>query len=281
MIRFPNAKINLGLHVIARREDGYHNLETVFYPIGLKDALEIIPMHDDEALKREKGYQLFQTGISLQGNEEENLVVKAYKLIASEKNLPPIEIHLLKKIPFGAGLGGGSSDGAAMLMLLNDTFALGYSDMELASYASRLGADSPFFIKNRPALATGIGDLLESIDLNLRNLTLVLVKPDIGVSTAEAYAMISPRQPDMSLKEIISLPISEWKELLKNDFEVSVFKKHPEIGQIKKALYEMGAIYASMSGSGSAVYGLFESTPDLKGCFDNNFIWRSDTLVIS
>src|SRR5690554_7247834 len=135
MIRFPNAKINLGLHVIARREDGYHNLETVFYPIGLKDALEIIPMHANKALNRGKGYQLFQTGISLQGNEEENLVVKAYKLIASEKNLPPIEIHLLKKIPFGAGLGGGSSDGAAMLMLLNDTFALGYSDMELASYA--------------------------------------------------------------------------------------------------------------------------------------------------
>lgn len=275
MIRFPNAKVNLGLHIIARREDGYHNLETVFYPIGLKDALEIIPMHDNEVLKRGKGYQLFQTGISLQGNEEENLVVKAWQLIASKKKIPSIEIHLLKKIPFGAGLGGGSSDAAAMLQLLNETFALGYSDRELASYAGRLGADCPFFIQNRPALATGVGDLLEPVELDLSHLSLVLVKPDIGVSTAEAYAMITPRQPGLSLREIIYLPLSDWKEQLKNDFEGPVFKKHPEIGQIKKELYEMGALYASMSGSGSAVYGLFEETPDLKGHFNEHFVWVS------
>lgn len=275
MIRFPNAKINLGLHVIARREDGFHNLETLFYPIELKDALEIIPMHDDKAPNRGNGYQLFQTGIPIQGKEEENLVVKAWKLIASEKKIPFIEIHLLKKIPFGAGLGGGSSDGAFMLQLLNETFALGYSDTELASYAARLGADCPFFIQNRPALATGVGDLMESVDLDLSHLTLVLVKPYIGVSTAEAYAMITPRQPDLSLREIITLPVSEWKEQLRNDFEVPVFKKNPEIAQIKKKLYEMGALYASMSGSGSAVYGLFEAPPDLKGHFNEYFVWVS------
>jgi len=275
MIRFPNAKVNLGLHVIARREDGFHNLETLFYPVELKDALEIIPMHDDKALNRGKGYQLFQTGIPVQGNEEDNLVVKAWKLIASEKKIPSIEIHLLKKIPFGAGLGGGSSDAAAMLQLLNETFALNYTDTELASYAARLGADCPFFILNRPALATGVGNLLEPVDLDLSHLTLVLVKPDIGVSTAEAYAMITPRQPELSLREIISLPVSDWKEQLKNDFEVPVFKKHPEIVQIKMELYEIGALYASMSGSGSAVYGLFETPPDLKEHFNEHFLWIS------
>ena len=276
MIRFPNAKINLGLHVVSRRQDGYHDLETLFYPIGLKDALEIIPMTNEDPPFVTKGYRLHQGGIPLQGDAEENLVVKAWKLIAAEKNIPPLEIHLLKKIPFGAGLGGGSSDGAAMLQLLNDTFTLGYSDEELAALAARLGADCAFFIRNRPALATGIGDLLEPIDLDLSHLKVVVVKPDIGVSTAEAYAMITPRQPEQRLREVVSLPVTAWKEQMKNDFEAPVFKKYPEIWQIKQQLYEIGAGYASMSGSGSAVYGLFGKAPELKGMFNNHFVWISD-----
>lgn len=278
MIRFPNAKINLGLHVTARREDGYHDLETVFYPIGLKDALEIIPTGDEQLKEAEKGFRLFLSGDTLQCDEADNLVVRAWKLIATEKQLPPLEIHLLKKIPHGAGLGGGSSDAAAMLQLLNNRFTLQYSDSELAAFAARLGADCAFFIHNRPALATGIGDILEPVALDLSHLTLVVVKPDIWVSTAEAYAMITPHQPEESLREIIKQPVSEWKERLKNDFEAPVFKKFPEIWQIKQQLYERGALYASMSGSGSAVYGLFDETPKLKGCFDKHFVWISEKL---
>ncbi len=276
MIRFPNAKINLGLHVTARREDGYHDLETIFYPIGMKDALEIIPLTDGSATDEEP-YRLFQSGITLQGSQEENLVVKAWRLIAAEKQLPPVEIHLLKTIPFGAGLGGGSSDAATMLQLLNDTFSLGYSDSELTARATRLGADCAFFIQNRPALATGIGDILEPVALDLSGMTLVVVKPDVWVSTAEAYAMIRPHQPAMSLREVIALPVSDWKERMKNDFEAPVFKKYPEIWHLKQQLYDHGALYASMSGSGSAVYGLFEVVPDLSGLFNNYFVWTSTT----
>ncbi len=275
MILFPNAKINLGLHVAARREDGYHNLETIFYPVGLKDALEIIPLTDDRAPEDGKRYRLYQTGIRLQGNDDDNLVVKAWKLIASEKRIPPIEIHLLKKIPFGSGLGGGSSDAAIMLRLLNNTFSLGYSEAELTTRAACLGADCAFFIRNRPALATGIGDILEPVELDLSHLTLVVVKPDIRVSTAEAYAMITPHQPEESLREIIKLPVSAWRERMKNDFEAPVFKKYPEIWRVKQQLYERGASYASMSGSGSSVYGFFEEIPDLTGLFNNQFVWTS------
>ena len=294
MICFPNAKINLGLHVVSRRRDGYHNLETIFYPIGLKDALEIIPPPPaerdaeverftvnkgsrgmmDEFSSRE--YRFFQSGIPIDSAPENNLVIKALNLIATEKKLPEIDIHLLKKIPSGAGLGGGSSDAAFMLNLLNETFDLGYSKEELVLRAARLGADCPFFIMNRPALATGIGDQLEPIELDVSNYQLLLVKPDIMVSTKEAYAMITPRQPGLPLKEIIRRPPEEWRELLKNDFEPPVFKKFPEICRIKKQLYEMGAVYASMSGSGSSVFGLFESEPDWQGKFEGHFVWNGN-----
>lgn len=275
MIRFPNAKINLGLHITEKRQDGYHNLETIFYPIGLKDALEIIPMHNYDMADTEKGYRLDQSGISLQGDEEHNLVIKALKLITQERSIPPIEIHLLKKIPFGAGLGGGSSDAAAMLQLLNDRFSLGYSKMELAERASKLGADCPFFIYNQPALATGIGDILEPIALSLNHLTFVLVKPNISISTAKAYSMITPTKPDRSLRDVIDMPLSEWKNYLTNDFEPVVFKDYPEIQRIKQQLYEKGACYASMSGSGSSVFGLFDGEPDLNGLFENHFVWMN------
>ena len=270
MICFPNAKINLGLNVVSKRLDGYHNLETIFYPIGLKDALEIVPALgtsaslSDQSRSAQNRYRFFQSGIPIHGNPDDNLVIKALNLISEENEIPPIDIHLLKKIPFGAGLGGGSADAAFMLRLLNDTFQLNYSDERLMQFAAKLGADCPFFIKNRPAFATGIGDTLEEIDVNLDDYFLVLVKPLIAVPTKEAYAMITPKHPEISLKEIVQQPISEWKKAMKNDFEVPVFKKYPEIGAIKNRLYELGAIYASMSGSGSSVFGFFETEIDVK-----------------
>ncbi len=302
MICFPNAKINLGLHIVSRRQDGYHNLETVFYPIALKEALEIVPTipygnstsgrpgmsytspaphtgslpatsDTEPALTRP--YRFFQTGNVIQGSEEDNLVIKALELMTARHTIPDIDIHLLKKIPSGAGLGGGSSDAAFMLRLLNDNFGLGYSDQELAHLAARLGADCPFFIHNKPAFATSIGDVLEPLDIDLSDLFFVLVKPEITISTREAYAMITPHKPEVSLKEIVKKPLSEWKERMKNDFETPVFKKYPEICTIKQQLYDMGAVYASMSGSGSSVYGFFHTEPDLKEMFSHHFVWTN------
>ncbi len=269
MISFPNAKINLGLNIISKREDGYHNLETVFYPINLSDALEIVPSESNEQ------YRFFQTGIEIKGEAEDNLVIKALKLISEEKQIPPIDIHLLKKIPFGAGLGGGSSDAAFMLKLLNEKFDLKYSEMQLMRLATKLGADCAFFIKNRPAFASGIGDELEDIDLDLTDYFFVLIKPDIFVPTKDAYSMILPAKPDISLKEIVKKTVSGWKDLMKNDFEKTIFKKYPEIETIKQKLYNMGAVYASMSGSGSAVYGFFKEVPHVKNQFGNNFVWTN------
>lgn len=267
MICFPNAKINLGLHVVSRRPDGYHNLETIFYPVDMRDALEIVPGVTSE------GYRLFATGIPVGGTAEENLVISALRLISAEKQIPPIDVHLLKKIPTGAGLGGGSSDAAFMLRLLNDTFALGCTREDLLRLATKLGADCSFFINNRPSFATGTGDILEPVTVNLSDYFILLVKPDIAVSTKEAYAMITPRQPEVSLKEIIKLPVSEWKEWMKNDFEIPVFSKYPEICAIKQQMYDLGAVYAAMSGSGSAVFGLFEREPAWKTFFDRYFVW--------
>lgn len=284
MILFPNAKINLGLHVVSRRPDGYHNLETVFYPIRLKDALEIVTPPetvDEEASNldsRDKdippcGYRFFQTGIPINGPTDNNLAIKALKLIQSERKIPDMDIHLLKKIPFGAGLGGGSSDAAFMLRLLNETFDLGYTQDELLVRAAQLGADCPFFILNKPAFASGIGDKLEPVDLDLKKYKLLLVKPDIMVSTKEAYEMITPQKPKRSLKEVINEPPETWKELLKNDFEPPIFKKFPVIHDIREQLYEMGAIYAAMSGSGSSLFGLFDHTPKWEGAFKQHFVW--------
>jgi 4-diphosphocytidyl-2-C-methyl-D-erythritol kinase len=267
MICFPNAKINLGLHIVSRRSDGYHNLETIFYPIGMRDALEIIP----GPLSGE--HRFFQTGIPIGGDPAGNLVMKALKLISADREIPPVDVHLLKKIPTGAGLGGGSSDAAFTLRLLNDTFALGYSHDHLLRLAAQLGADCPFFIRNTASFATGIGDMLEPVSLSLDNYFLLLVKPDIAVSTKEAYAMITPLQPAISLREIIKKPVSEWKDWMKNDFEIPVFKKYPEIYAIKQQLYDLGAVYAAMSGSGSAVFGIFEQEPPWQSLFSRHFVW--------
>ncbi|GHV31913.1 4-diphosphocytidyl-2-C-methyl-D-erythritol kinase [Bacteroidia bacterium] len=252
MICFPNAKINLGLRVVSKRPDGYHNIETVFYPVPLCDALEIIPSETNETT-------FTQTGILVDGNPDDNLVMKALRLLEKDFDLPKIAIYLRKQIPFGAGLGGGSADAAFMLKLLNDFAGLGLSVEQLEKYAGRLGADCPFFIRNNPVFAEGIGDIFTPVEISLRGYYLVLVKPDIHVSTQEAYAGITPKQPSSRLTEIIRLPLSEWKTLMINDFEEGILARYPVIGDIKQALYDRGAVYASMSGSGSSVFGIFEN----------------------
>lgn len=254
MITFPNVKINLGLSITEKRPDGYHNLETVFYPVALEDALEV---RTSSATPPDRKFTLHQHGMEIAGTPEENLVVKAYQLLDKEFNLPPVEIHLYKHIPSGAGLGGGSSDAAFMLKLLNEHFQLNLSVSQLEAYAATLGADCAFFIRNKPTFAEGIGNIFSPIELSLSGYGIMIVKPDIFVSTREAFSNIHPKRPEHPIKEVIQRPVSEWKETLINDFEASVFPLHPAIGAIKQELYNQGAAYASMSGSGSSVFGLF------------------------
>lgn len=257
MIAFPNIKINLGLSITEKRPDGYHNLETVFYPVALEDALEIRTSPDTD-----RKFTLYQHGMEIAGKPEDNLVVKAYLLMDKEFHLPPVEIHLYKHIPSGAGLGGGSSDAAFMLKLLNDHYQLGVSKEQLEVYAATLGADCAFFIKNRPTFAEGIGNIFSPVELSLSGYQIMIIKPDVFVSPREAFANIRPHHPEYPVKEVIRRPVTEWKDTLINDFETSVFPQHPIIRDIKEELYHHGAIYASMSGSGSSVFGLFapEST---------------------
>lgn len=271
MICFPNAKINLGLNVVSKRTDGYHNIETIFYPIALTDALEILPSCD------RKAYRLFETGIKTDSEQNSNLVVKALLLLNDEIQIPNLDIHLLKNIPNSAGLGGGSSDAAFMLKLLNQTYSLGLTEDELRQLSGKLGADCPFFINNRPAFASNIGDELEKVDLSLDDYYFVLIKPNIAVSTKEAYELIVPKKPRVSLKEVVKMPISEWRYFMQNDFEIPIFKKHPVIGEIKQHLYDSGAIYASMSGSGTSVYGLYQAKPSVSfsDIFSDFFVWKN------
>ena len=253
MITFPNAKINLGLNIIEKRPDGYHNLETVFYRVPVEDALEVNILNEST-----QKFRLHQAGLEIAGEAENNLVVKAYKLLDERFNLPPIDIHLFKHIPSGAGLGGGSSDAAYMLKLLNEKFNLELSDENLEEYAAKLGADCAFFIRNAPTYAEGIGNIFSPISLSLKGYQIVLVKPDIFVSTRDAFAQIKSHRQEIPLKEVIKQPIEEWKERMVNDFEESVFPQFPAIKEIKEKLYEAGAIYAAMTGSGSSVFGLFK-----------------------
>lgn len=252
MITFPNAKINLGLNITEKRPDGYHNLETIFYPIPLEDALEACPRKEGPG-----DCSLSQSGLSIEGDAENNLVVKAYRLLDETYHLPPVDIYLHKHIPSGAGLGGGSADAAFMLKLLNRMCRLNLTDDQLEAYASRLGADCAFFVRNRPTYAEGIGNIFSPVKLSLAGWQLLLVKPDIFVSTRDAFARICPRHPERNLKDLISQPVESWKDCMANDFEESVFPQFPAIGDIKAELYRLGAVYASMSGSGSSVYGLF------------------------
>jgi len=258
MLVNPIAKINLGLNVVEKRPDGYHNLETVFYPVQIKDALEVYPM--DEAFPSAVDCDLKVTNIQIDGDEQKNLVVKAYNLLKQDfPTLPRIHAHLYKGIPTQAGMGGGSSDCGFMITLLNELFKLGLSDEQMISYAARLGADCPFFILNKPCYAEGIGEKLQPIDLNLSGWYLAVVRPAIPVPTREAFSLITPKHPLKNCKDIIMQPVETWRDELTNDFEHSVFTLHPEIGAIKDRLYEMGAVYAAMSGSGSSLFGLFRS----------------------
>ncbi|GHV44235.1 4-diphosphocytidyl-2-C-methyl-D-erythritol kinase [Bacteroidia bacterium] len=266
MIFYPNAKINLGLHVVEKRSDGYHNIETLFYPVPITDVLEINISEDNS------DYTLSVAGQEIAGNTENNLIIKALRLLKNDFSIPSIHIRLQKNIPMGAGLGGGSADAAFMLCGLNELCALQLSENQLENYAAHLGADCPVFVRNRPVFAAGTGNVFSPVTLSLQGYYLVVVKPPIHVSTAEAYADVCPQKPTVSLAEKIKQPIAEWKNLIINDFEKSVFLKHPEIEKIKHQLYTSGAIYAAMSGSGSAVFGLFETVPAyLKNAFDKCF----------
>lgn len=252
MISFPNAKINLGLTITGKRADGFHNLETVFYPINWSDGLEFVESEE---------FKFTTSGILLSGDPEANLVVKAYRLLQRDFRLPALSIHLHKVIPFGAGLGGGSSDAVSMLLMLNNEFKLGLSTDDLVRYAGCLGSDCPFFVINEPVFATGRGEIMQPVNIRLNDMFILLVKPPIEVSTAKAFQFVVPKKPAISLPDLLKLPVSEWRNVVGNQFEESVFQQYPEIGHVRQKLYDLGAVYASMSGSGSCVFGLFKNNP--------------------
>ena len=258
MILFPNAKINIGLNIINKRPDGYHNLETVFYPVKINDALEIIESNQ---------LTFTSSGLPVPGNPEDNLCLKAYHLLCLDRKLPLVHIHLHKNIPIGAGLGGGSSDASFFIRLMNEKFNLGLSIDQMENYASKIGADCAFFIRNEPVFAFGKGDAFEAIELSLDNYYLVLIMPDLQINTTLAFKGLRPFPSSSPLKKLVKSPVEDWKYSIKNDFELTVFEKYPEIGFIKQDLYDAGALYASMSGSGSSIYGIFKNPiklPDLE-----------------
>ena len=273
MIVYPNAKINIGLKVVDKRPDGFHNIETLFCPVGLCDMLEVIEAADGQ-------FSFSSSGLAIPGNPDDNLCIRAFNLISRDIKIPPVKIHLRKTIPMGAGIGGGSSDGSFMIKLLNELFSLGFSEEKMVGYAKMLGSDCPFFIRNKAAFGEGKGDQLSLVDVDLAAYKIVIVFPDVHVNTREAYEWLDSHQKEMdktgeqnSLKQNAGLPPELWKDKVINDFEIPVFSKHPEIRRIKERLYNEGAVYASMTGSGAAVYGLFHDTPpDLSG-FGNAYTW--------
>ena len=255
MVVFPNAKINLGLRVTGKRPDGYHNLDTVFYPLPLYDILEVISLGNNAA----EEITITISGKKVAGEIQSNLCYKAYHLLKKDfPTLPSIAVHLHKHIPMGAGMGGGSSDGAYMLKLLNEKFNLNITDEALSNYALQLGSDCPFFIYNKACHATGRGEIIQPIELDLSNFKLVLICPGIHVSTAAAFANIHIDEAISPCSTLVQNPVATWKNTLKNDFETTVFKQHPILAEIKDQLYQAGATYASLTGTGSTVYGIFE-----------------------
>ena len=275
MVTFPIAKINLGLNVVEKRLDGYHNLQTVFYPVPIMDALEIAPM--SEGFPSDVDCDLKVTNIHIEGDEQRNLVVRAYQLLKKDfPSLPRIHTHLWKGIPTQAGMGGGSSDCAYMIRLLNETFDLQLTNEQMQQYAAQLGADCAFFIESVPCYAEGIGEQLEPISLDLSGWYIGVVRPDIPVPTKEAFSRIHPHDPSLNCREVVMQPVETWRDNLINDFEESVFALHPEIGAVKEQLYKMGATYAAMSGSGSALFGLFKEEPDgLRQAFPDMFTFST------
>ena len=267
MVCFPNAKINIGLHITERRSDGFHNIASCFVPVGWSDVLEIIPAQK---------FGFSSSGISIPGDASTNLCVKAYELLKQDFHLPPVQIHLHKIVPIGAGLGGGSADAAFTLKLLNQTWELGIGTEDLENYARKLGSDCAFFIQNRPVFCYDKGDQFKDIALNLTDKFIVLVYPNLHISTAEAYSGVRPEQRSINFSELLQQKPSFWCSDIKNDFEAHLFVKYPILGQIKSQLYEQGAVYASMTGSGSTIYGIFENPVDLIDCFKNYLIWQGN-----
>jgi 4-diphosphocytidyl-2-C-methyl-D-erythritol kinase len=267
MLIFPNAKINIGLNIVSKRNDGFHNIETLFFPVrGLTDAVEFIPS---------KKTILTTSGIKIAGNLADNLVLKAYYLLKDRFRLPPLTIHLHKFIPSGAGLGGGSSDASFMLNGLKEYFQLSLNQKDLTELAGQLGSDCAFFILNEPAMASGKGEILQPVSPGFSNKHFLIIKPPFSIETKEAYSDVKPSEPSRKLKDLIHLPIAEWKGAIQNDFELLIFKRFPELENIKQAMYEMGALYASMSGSGSAIFGIFESLPEIPRLPGNYFCWKT------
>ena len=274
MLVFPNAKINLGLNVTEKRTDGFHNIETVFYPVGWSDCLEVLSsefsvqssqflVQGDKVSKAEP--ILTSSGLHIGGELVDNLLYKAWQLISEKYKLPPVKIHLHKVIPMGAGLGGGSSDAAFFINLMNEKFSLNMPLEERLSIAGKLGSDCAFFIENKAVYAKGKGDEFEPLAIDLNRYKILIVYPGIHSNTKDAYSGIVPAKPKHRVKDVVcNYTPEEWKDLLVNDFEKSIFLKHPRMAEIKKMLYDEGALYASMSGSGSAVFGLFENLPQLK-----------------
>lgn len=255
MVAFPVAKINLGLNILRKRSDEYHDIDTCFYPLPNCDILEILPGPETT---------FTTSGLPVPGKAEDNLCLKAWRLLHKTHHIPTVQIHLHKVIPMGAGLGGGSSDAATALIMLNKLFNLNLPASLLSDYALQLGSDCPFFLHSKPLLASGRGEILEPANISLKGYHLVLICPQVHVSTAEAYAGITPSVPDRSVRSVLDMPIIHWRDQLHNDFETTVFKKYPELAQIKQSLYAAGAVYASMSGSGSAMFGIFDESPIIK-----------------
>lgn len=264
MICFPNAKINLGLRILSKREDGFHNIETIIYPVPLRDALEFLPA---------KSFQITISGFPLERQIKDNLIYKAWTLLSENFNLPPLRVHLHKAIPTTSGLGGGSADAAFFLRELNAYFNLNISIDKLKKLAGQLGSDCPFFIENRAVLASGRGEIFQTVDVSLRGKYILLTKPAVSISTPYAYSLVKPTRPETPLARVISQPIKQWKYLLQNDFEAQLFKMNPEIEVLKNKMYSLGAVYASMSGSGSAVFGIFDKPPILKNIEPNHYFW--------
>ncbi len=265
MVSFPPCKINLGLSILRKRDDGFHDIETCFYPVPFTDIVEIIPADE---------FGFSTSGLAIGGKESDNLCVRAYTLMRQAYQLPPVKIHLHKIVPMGAGLGGGSADAAHCIRILNEVFTLQLSDIEMREDAARLGSDCAFFVSGGPMLGTGRGEVLTPLPLSLKGYYLVLANPGIHVSTAAAYAGVVPTMPTESVSEIVARPVAEWRSQLKNDFEEGVFGMYPELLELKENLYNAGAVYAAMSGSGSTVFGLFEKEALNPGVPGNIIVWK-------
>lgn len=269
MVVFPNAKINIGLNITEKRADGFHNISSCFYPVGWSDALEILPADK---------LTFLSSGIPIPGDSTSNLCLKAYHLLAKDYSLPPVSIHLLKSVPIGAGLGGGSADGAFTIKALDQLFSLNLSVEEQQQYARQLGSDCAFFIENQPMYCYDKGDQFEQISLRLTGKWIVLINPGLHISTAEAYAGVKPKMPATDLRELLQQPIAQWRERVINDFEEGLFRKYPILDHYKQKLYDLGAQYASMSGSGSTLYGIFPQEVELTNNLAGTSVWKGELL---